>query len=137
MERLKTSELPSIETLAAIIETHDPATAKSLRTAETHQVRMPVANQSADQLTGWQSERRGKVTVVTVEWTRHSAYMGGTLHRGATVIQVSEGGRTGGEGWAETSQYLVKQPLTEDQATALAALLSTGVEPHLIARREL
>lgn len=136
MEALTISEVPTVETLTRIISSAAPELAKFISRAESPKVQMPVAAE-ASELIAMGTERRGRVIVATIEYTWESAYWGRSVRNGASVIQFSEGGRTGGEGWAETTQYIVRQPLTGDQATALASLISAGIVPELVAHREL
>ncbi len=87
-------------------------------------------------VTGWQTETSGTMTAVRATWTWES-HTRGARPQALTIIHITVGGRLGGEGWAEQSQYLVPGQLSGEEARLLAALAAQGSLPVLVGREEL
>ena len=94
-----------------------------------------VLNASDTTIPGCQTEHRAQALAWVVRWTWHSVSRG-PRPQVATLIQVTQGGREFGEGWALFSQHVVRAALTEDEAGTVASLIARGALPELIEQEE-
>lgn len=99
MTALLRSTPPSVESVAAMIESADRTAASTLRQADDALVRPSEVDGRATDATGYATEHTAEVRAVTVTWTWHGHVLG-SRPKGATVVQVIDGGRSSGEGYA-------------------------------------
>lgn len=133
---LTEGEIPGVETLALIIGPRYEHLALWLREADGPVIRL-LGQASQRSETGWASATGTEVVAVTASWTTRSRTGRGPLHGGVTVVQVIDGGRDAGEGWAAYRQYVVDQVLEDHEAAWIAALAVRDAVPVLVAGGEL
>lgn len=135
MHTLRATTLPSTSALAQIIAPVREDLARHLEEAEDATVRLVLAGRGRDVL-GWTEELSTQLVAVSATWTWHSQTRG-PIQQGAAVIQLAQGGRTAGEGWAGMQQHVITRPVTETDVQAAAWLIATGGVPVLAAEVEL
>lgn len=129
------SERATLDDLAEVIGECGIGGPAAITGDHAAELRLILTDQDSES-TGWRSERNVEALAWQVRWTWESRTRG-RRPQVATVFQVIEGGRAGGEGWAYVRQYVAQGAFTPEEAELTAKLIAAGSLPVAVAEGEL
>ena len=129
------TERATLDQLAQVIGERAVGGPDAVTGDEGAEVRLILSDEDSESL-GWRTERSVEVLAWQVSWTWESRTRG-PRPQIATIFQVVEGCRTGGEGWAYARQYVAQGAFTPEEAELTAKLIALGSLPVAVAEGEL
>lgn len=134
MHILNDRSLPTAAEFAGIIRAKAEDLAEHLETAPARIIQ--VLREDDSTVSGPGTETNATAVAFTAEWVWESRTRG-DRPQSATIIQVTLGGRAGGEGWATVEQYVCRGALARDEASMVARLATQGSLPERVGWAEL